>query len=97
MSALYGGLPLTAAARSAACSKILKDSDRRRKSSPAPSNSLKGQGRQFAARHVADIDAVRIITNEELGAGLGDKKPAKAAPRHGRHAAAMPTCPRIRQ
>ena len=29
--------------------------------------------------HVADTDAVRIITNEELEAVWSDKKPAKAA------------------
>jgi sn-glycerol 3-phosphate transport system substrate-binding protein len=72
---LYGGLPLTPAARSAARSKILKDSDRTLEIAYA---SMKGKGAS-SVPHVADIDAVRIITNEELEAAWADKKPAKAA------------------
>ena len=72
---LYGGLPLTPAARSAARSKILRDSDSTLEIAYA---SMKGKGAS-PVPHVADIDAVRIIANEELEAAWADKKPAKAA------------------
>jgi sn-glycerol 3-phosphate transport system substrate-binding protein len=72
---LYGGLPLTPAARAAARSKILKDSDHTLEIAYA---SMKGKGAS-PVPHVADIDAVRIIANEELEAAWADKKPAKAA------------------
>ena len=39
---------------------------------------MKGKGAS-PVPHVADIDAVRIIANEELEAAWADKKPAKAA------------------
>jgi|APFre7841882724_1041349.scaffolds.fasta_scaffold05286_3 sn-glycerol 3-phosphate transport system substrate-binding protein len=73
----YGGLPLTAAARSAACSKALQGGDCRQEVIDVATNSLKGQGTS-PARHVADIDAVRIITNEELEQVWANKEPAKA-------------------
>lgn len=71
----YGGLPLTAAARAAARSKILQDGDKTLEVAYA---SLKGRGASPAG-HVADADPVRIITNEELEAVWSDKKPSKAA------------------
>lgn len=72
----YGGLPLTAAARAAARSKVLKDDgDRTLEVAYA---SLKGNGEKPAVR-VANIDPVRVITGEELEAVWADKKPAKAA------------------
>ena len=40
--------------------------------------SMKGKGAS-SVPHVADIDPVRIIVNEELEAAWADKKPAKAA------------------
>jgi sn-glycerol 3-phosphate transport system substrate-binding protein len=73
----YGGLPLTAAARSAACSKVLQGGDCRQEVIDVAVNSLKGQGAS-SARHVADIDAVRIITDEELEQVWANKEPAKA-------------------
>jgi sn-glycerol 3-phosphate transport system substrate-binding protein len=72
---IYGGLPLTAAARSAARSKLLQDGDRTLEIAYA---SMKGRGTSHVP-HVADTDPVRIITNEELEAVWADKKPAKAA------------------
>ena len=72
---LYGGLPLTSAARAAVRSKILRDGDNTLQVAYA---SLRGKGATPAA-HVADIDPVRIVTNEELEAVWSDKKPAKAA------------------
>jgi len=72
----HGGLPLTAAARAAARSKILKDDgDRTLEVAYA---SLQGNAGR-SALHVADVDAVRLITDEELEAVWADKKPAKAA------------------
>jgi len=71
----YGGLPLTAAARAAARSKVLQDGD---KTLDIAYASLKGSGNKPALR-VANIDPVRIITNEELEAVWADKTPAKAA------------------
>ena len=59
MVRVYGGLPLTSAARMAARSKLLQDGDK--------------------TLEVANIDAVRIVANEELEAVWADKKPAKAA------------------
>lgn len=71
----YGGLPLTAAARAATHSKVLKDDDKTLEIAYA---SLKGNGGKPAVR-VANIDPVRIIANEELEAVWADKTPAKAA------------------
>lgn len=75
MVRVYGGLPLTAAARSGVRSKLLQDGDRALEVAYA---SLNGNGNKPAVR-VANIDAVRIIANEELEAVWADKKPAKAA------------------
>ena len=71
----YGQLPLTAASRAAARSKLLKDDDQ---SLQVAYGSLNGKGAQPSVR-VANIDPVRIIANEELEAVWSDKKPAKAA------------------
>lgn len=71
----YGGLPMTAAARNAMRSKLLQDGDKTLEVAYA---SLNGGGNKPAMR-VANIDPVRIITNEELEAVWADKKPAKAA------------------
>lgn len=71
----YGGLPLTAAGRAAARSKIFNDNDKALQVAYA---SLKGTGSK-AAHHVSDVDPVRIITSEELEAVWADSKPAKAA------------------
>ena len=75
MVRVYGGLPLTAAARSAARSKLLQDGDKTLEVAYA---SMKGRGTS-SVPHVADADPVRIIANEELEAVWADKKPAKAA------------------
>ncbi len=75
MVRIYGSLPLTAAARAAARSKLLQDGDKTMEVAYA---SLKGKG-AVPPVHVADPDPVRIITNEELEAVWSDKKPAKAA------------------
>lgn len=72
---VYGGLPMTSAARAAARSKILQDGDKTLEIAYA---SMNGRGASRVP-HVADTDAVRIITNEELEAVWSDKKPAKAA------------------
>lgn len=71
----YGGLPMTAAARAAAQSKLLQDGSKTLEVALA---SLKGNGGKPEMR-VANIDPVRIVTNEELEAVWADKKPAKAA------------------
>lgn len=71
----YGGLPLTAAGRAAVQSKILSDGDKTLQVAYA---SLKGSSAKFGTR-VANIDPVRIITNEQLEAVWADKVPAKAA------------------
>ena len=71
----YGGLPLTAAARSAARSKLLQDGDQ---ALQAAYVSLKGTSDKPVV-HVSDIDAVRIIANEELELAWSDKEPSKAA------------------
>jgi sn-glycerol 3-phosphate transport system substrate-binding protein len=71
----YGGLPLTSAARAAARSKLLQDDDKTLEVAYA---SLKGNGSKPAVR-VANIDPVRIVTNEELEAVWADTKPSKAA------------------
>jgi len=71
----YGQLPLTAAARAAVGSKLLQDGD---KTLQVANASLNGNGSKPPVR-VANIDAVRIIINEELEAVWIDKKPAKAA------------------
>jgi sn-glycerol 3-phosphate transport system substrate-binding protein len=71
----YGGLPLTAAARAAGRSKLLKDDDNTLEIAMA---SIKGNGGKPALR-TASVDPVRILTNEELEAVFADKKPAKAA------------------
>ena len=75
MVRIYGGLPLTSAARMAARSKLLQDGDKTLEVAYA---SLNGNGNKPAMR-VANIDAVRIVANEELEAVWADKKPAKAA------------------
>jgi sn-glycerol 3-phosphate transport system substrate-binding protein len=75
MVRIYGGLPLTSAARAAARSKILQDGDKTLEIAYA---SMKGRGAS-SLPHVADADPVRIITDEELEAVWSDKKPAKAA------------------
>lgn len=75
MVRVYGGLPLTNAARAAARSKLLQDGDKTLEVAYA---SLKGRGTSRVP-HVADADPVRIIANEELEAVWSDKKPAKAA------------------
>ena len=75
MVRIYGGLPLTTAARAAARSKILQDGDKTLEVAYA---SMKGRG-ATSLPHVADADPVRIIADEELEAVWSDKKPAKAA------------------
>lgn len=75
MVRVYGALPLTSAARAAARSKLLNDGDR---TLQVAYESLKGEGAKSAVR-VADVDAVRIIVDEELEAVWANKKPAKAA------------------
>ncbi|WP_371324625.1 extracellular solute-binding protein [Dechloromonas sp. ZY10] len=72
----YGQLPLTAAARAAASSKVLQDDGTR--SLKIAFDSLQGSGAKSPMR-VANIDAVRAIANEELEAVWSDRKPAKAA------------------
>lgn len=71
----YGQLPLTAAARAAARSKILQNEDASLQIAYA---SLSGHGAEPSVR-VANIDPVRIVANEELEAAWADKKPPKAA------------------
>jgi sn-glycerol 3-phosphate transport system substrate-binding protein len=75
MVRVYGGLPMTSVARAAARSKLLKDDDKTLEIAYA---SLNGNGSKPAVR-VANIDPVRIITDEEMEAVWEDKKPAKAA------------------
>ena len=75
MVRVYGGLPMTSVARAAARSKLLKDDDKTLEIAYA---SLNGNGSKPSVR-VANIDSVRIITDEEMEAVWGDKKPAKAA------------------
>ena len=75
MVRIYGGLPLTAAARAAARSKLLQDGDKTLEVAYA---SMKGRGTANVP-HVTDTDPIRIITSEELEAVWSDKKPAKAA------------------
>ena len=72
---VYGGLPMTAAARAAVRSKLLQDDEKTLQVAYA---SLKGNGGKPAVR-VANIDPVRIVANEELEAVWADKSPAKAA------------------
>ena len=72
---VYGGLPLTSAARAAVRSKLLQDGE---KTLDIAYASLNGNGGKPAVR-VANIDSVRIIANEELEAVWADRKPAKAA------------------
>lgn len=71
----YGGLPLTAAARAAAHSALLRDEDKTLEVAYA---SLKGNGANTAMR-VANIEPVLLIADEELEAVWADRKPAKAA------------------
>ena len=71
----YGHMPLTPAARSAARSKILKNEDETLQVAYA---SMMNKGAQPGVR-AANIDPVRIITDEELEAAFADKKPPKAA------------------
>jgi sn-glycerol 3-phosphate transport system substrate-binding protein len=75
MVRVYGGLPMTATARAAARSKLLKDDD---KTLEIAYTSLNGNGSKPAVR-VANIDQVRLIADEEMEAVWDDKKPAKAA------------------
>ena len=72
---VYGGLPMTAAARAAARSKLLKEGQA---TLEVAYGSLKGKG-AAQSRHVSDIDPVRIIADEELEAVWANKAPAKAA------------------
>jgi sn-glycerol 3-phosphate transport system substrate-binding protein len=71
----YGGLPLTAAARAASQSDLLRDDDRALDIAFA---SLKGEGSKTDMR-VANIEPLLVIANEELEAVWADRKPAKAA------------------
>ena len=71
----YGQLPLTSAARAAARNKILRDRDQSLEVAYA---SIRGSGSKFPLR-VANMDRVRLITDEELEAVWANKKPAKAA------------------
>ena len=76
MVRVYGALPLTAAGRAAARSKLLNnDGDR---TLQVAYESLKGNGPKSNLR-VANVDAVRILTAEELEKVWADKEPAKAA------------------
>jgi sn-glycerol 3-phosphate transport system substrate-binding protein len=75
MVRVYGGLPMTSVTRAAARSKVLQDGDKTLEIAYA---SLKGNGSKSAVR-VANIDLVRIITDEEMEAVWVDTKPAKAA------------------
>jgi sn-glycerol 3-phosphate transport system substrate-binding protein len=73
----YGGLPMTAAARAAARSSVLKDDD---EALQAAYVSLKGASAKASpTHHVSDVDAVRLIADEELELAWSDKKPSKAA------------------
>jgi len=72
---VYGGLPMTAAARAAARSKLLKEGQA---TLEVAYGSLKGKG-AAQSRHVSDIDPVRIIADEELESVWANKAPAKAA------------------
>lgn len=71
----YGGLPMTSAARAAAQSKLFQDG---KKTLDVAMASLKGNGGKPDMR-VANIDPVRIVTNEELEAVWNTGKAAKAA------------------
>lgn len=71
----YGGLPLTTAARAAVRSKLLQDGDQTLQVAYA---SLKGTSAK-PVTHVSDVDAVRVIADEELQLAWTDKAPAKAA------------------
>ncbi|MCK6391749.1 MAG: extracellular solute-binding protein [Azonexus sp.] len=71
---IYGGLPLTDAARAAARSGLLKDGQ---EALDAAYKSLQGNGSHPALR-VANVDRVRLIADEELEAVWQDAKPAKA-------------------
>lgn len=75
MVRVYGGLPLTTAARVAARSELLRDDDKTLEVAYA---SLQGKGETNTV-NVADADPVRAIANEELEAVWADKKPSKAA------------------
>ena len=71
----YGGLPMTAAAKAAARSKLLQDGA---KTIDIAFASLRGNGGKPDIR-VANIDSVRTLAREELDAVWAGKKPAKAA------------------
>lgn len=71
----HGGLPLTAAARAASRSVLLRDDDRTLDVAFA---SLNGGGSKTDMR-VANIEPLLVIANEELEAVWADRKPAKAA------------------
>ncbi len=75
LTRIYGGLPLTEAARIAAQSGLKRDGEKTLEVAYA---SLKGNGSKSAVR-VSNIDPVSVVTNEELEAVWADKKPAKAA------------------
>lgn len=68
----YGGLPLTTAARAAARSKLLQDGDQTLQVAYA---SLKGTSAKPIA-HVSDVDAVRVIADENQLAWT-DKEPSR--------------------
>jgi len=71
----YGSLPLTAAARAAAKSKLLKSEDQ---TLQLAYQSIDGKGAQPGVR-VANIDPLRIVADEELEAVWANRKPAKSA------------------
>lgn len=71
----HGGLPLTAAARAASRSALLRDDGQTLDVAFA---SLKGEGSKTDVR-VANIEPLLVIANEELEAVWADRKPAKAA------------------
>ena len=71
----FGSLPLTAAARAAAHSKLLKNEDQ---TLQLAYESIGGKGDQPGVR-VANIDPVRIIADEELEAVWAGRKPPKVA------------------
>lgn len=75
LTRIYGGLPLTKAARVAAQSGLMRDGEKTLEVAYA---SLSGNGSQSAVR-VSNIDPVSVVTNEELEAVWANKKPAKAA------------------
>ncbi len=75
MVRVYGGLPMTEAARVAVQSKLFQDG---KKTMDVAFASLKGSTGKSDVR-VANIDPVRVVTNEELEAVWENGKAAKAA------------------